>query len=1004
MRDTYGFCTGLAPLYLTCSPGAAELAAPGRPGVCGLPPGNNGISYDFKFTVPELCQALSLVLNPIKVPKTGGVVIATATLIDSAFKGVSGKTITFSLPSAAGVLLKPSAVTDAQGNASVTILTGTTAIAAQVTAADDAGDQAMAPLTVFTPDPALPNGLTAADVARRPGETDRQVLERLYKTAIPPSVFSNPALLGPFGPFQPGVSNNVYAALSSLPGVPQNIREGLWKNVCGGYQGQVLDLFNALRVHPATAHYFTNLDYGPVQAYAGGHHAVVLFDHGTDWKKTGDVLDPWISQSPKIYPQAAWNVQMVGTAAPDTSTNAGVYPLTGANAYPQGASKMLQAQRPFRPLDPPLDNETYTMQFIIQGPVRAVVTDKNDRTVGKLSNGTIVSQIPGSGFYLLTDTGGSPYYYFYLSDRVDYDLGLAATGSGKVNVLISSSKNTAATALNLEYPDIPVAAGTTASIPLKYQDIGKALTVDGGQINPIAIAPPGVMLSGSPETRVTVIAPGILQAGQEAGQTFVVTNATAIEEGIDSITLQVSDPSQIASLSVSANGNQFGMPAAPGVHPSNTFTFLPPVTVRIASSVGFGVVAKAGSTVTSDVQVNLTALHASVSKPVTGLPVTVLSGPSPIPTATATAARTPTPTRTPTRTPARTSTRTPIRTATPKPTFTQTPIPTATPKPGTPVITGIPGTVLVGGSFVINGSGFTANPMVNFFVATASGPFNAGPFIPTSKSATQLTVKVAATVSPGQGFVAVQVVNTDKGFLASNLAYALLQGSPAAGIPSIKSINGARLASTSADPSYAANNVETVIAQGALVRLGGTAFDALNGVAIDLFCACPGGKTGPFFLNPGNAGLTSTLLTFTLPAKGKPNSPPTGPGSFVVSNAGAGKTYLRKSNAVSAPVGAKISVISATQLGSTITVNGTGLSTLTVINLFNTQGSSVVNLGGLKPGGTPKIPLTFVNENSFTFARPAGAMAGASYVQALNPPFVPYTSSGNARGGAFTLK
>ena len=62
-----------------------------------------------------------------------------------------------------------------------------------------------------------------------------------------------------------------------------------------------------------------------------------------------------------------------------------------------------------------------------------------------------------------------------------------------------------------------------------------------------------------------------------------------------------------------------------------------------------------------------------------------------------------------------------------------------------------------------------------------------------------------------------------------------------------------------------------------------------------------------------------------------------------------------------------------------------------------------MNLGGLKAGGAPKIALTVVNANQFTFTGPAGAVAGPSYVQALNPPFVPFTSSGNAPGGAFTL-
>jgi hypothetical protein len=107
---------------------------------------------------------------------------------------------------------------------------------------------------------------------------------------------------------------------------------------------------------------------------------------------------------------------------------------------------------------------------------------------------------------------------------------------------------------------------------------------------------------------------------------------------------------------------------------------------------------------------------------------------------------------------------------------------------------------------------------------------------------------------------------------------------------------------------------------------------------------------------------------------------------------------------VSVPIGAQISVKLVTQLGGIITVNGTGFSKLTVINLFNTQGATVENLGGLGAGGKPKIILTVASDTKFTFSRPAGAVAGPSYVQALNPPFVPFSSSGTAPGGAFPLK
>src|SRR5579875_594487 len=261
---------------------------------------------------------------------------------------------------------------------------------------------------------------------------------------------------------------------------------------------------------------------------------------------------------------------------------------------------------------------------------------------------------------------------------------------------------------------------------------------------------------------------------------------------------------------------------------------------------------------------------------------------TPTPTATPTASRTATrtPTATPTssatvtETPTRTPTGTPPGTPSETPSETPTPAATATPIVG-PFIEKIPSTILVGCSFLIQGFGYTAGSVVNFFIATSTGSVNAGPFTPVTKTSTALTVNVPATTPLGQGFVAVQVVNTDQGFVFSNLANALLAAAPGSGIPSLSAINGVGLAATSSDPNFATDNVETVVAQGSTVSLGGSGFDSTNGVAVDLFCACTGGKVGPFFINPGNPGLSATLLKFSLAAKGQPNSPPSGPGSFV---------------------------------------------------------------------------------------------------------------------------
>jgi hypothetical protein len=334
-------------------------------------------------------------------------------------------------------------------------------------------------------------------------------------------------------------------------------------------------------------------------------------------------------------------------------------------------------------------------------------------------------------------------------------------------------------------------------------------------------------------------------------------------------------------------------------------------------------------------------------------------------------------------------------------------VPTATPKPGNPVITAMTNPILVGGNFIINGRNFSKKPMVNFFVASASvaGGVNEGPFTPSTISATQLKVLVPATKSQGEGFVSVQVVNTDQlTFPVSNLGYALLQGLAGAGLPSITGINGHPLAATSIQPGFATANVETILTPGAAVVINGTGFDVAHGVAVDVFCGkdCPpNGKLKTIFLNPGDPKLKSNSITFTLLA-----TAPTGPASLRMSNAGAAipRTYAAQSAAVSVPIGARIIVTKVTQIGSTLIVDGAGFSKLTVINFFNSHNGGVVNLGGLKPDGTPRIPLTPVSSTRFTFIKPAGAAAGPSFVQALNPPFVPFTSSGNDPCGAFTLK
>jgi hypothetical protein len=173
------------------------------------------------------------------------------------------------------------------------------------------------------------------------------------------------------------------------------------------------------------------------------------------------------------------------------------------------------------------------------------------------------------------------------------------------------------------------------------------------------------------------------------------------------------------------------------------------------------------------------------------------------------------------------------------------------------------------------------------------------------------------------------------------------------------------------------------------VEIEGTGF---NDPRVNLYTFA--GNVGP--LVP-LAGGTSSRIGVTIP-----NDAPTGQGSIEVAN--APYTGNVRSNAVSVGVGPRIGISMIIQSGTTVTVYGSGFSPLTLINFFNQQGGHrVVNLGGINADGSPRIPVEFITENDFRFEVPAGAVDGPAFIEALNPPFIPGSTSGNDPEGAFPL-
>ena len=307
----------------------------------------------------------------------------------------------------------------------------------------------------------------------------------------------------------------------------------------------------------------------------------------------------------------------------------------------------------------------------------------------------------------------------------------------------------------------------------------------------------------------------------------------------------------------------------------------------------------------------------------------------------------------------------------------------------------LPSAQPVGSAIALTGAGITSGSLLKIFVATSNGVVDV---IPNGLAPTSTTYATWNGTLPfpwpvggqsanilGNGFVSMFLVRSDKGFDSSNLQGAVLLGNAGLGVPSITQLGGIDLSATSSELSIATANVEGVIARGAPLTITGSGFAS---PVVNIFTAS--GNVGP--LSPTSSSGTS--VTVDIPANA-----PIGPGSVQVVNA-TGSFFA--SNAVSMPIGELVTISSVEVNGNTITVNGTGFNSLTVINLFAGSGGNVINAGGLS-GGSPNIPLTIVNNTQFTFTRPNGLDAGAAFVEAINPPFIPFASSGTNPAGAFVL-
>lgn len=148
--------------------------------------------------------------------------------------------------------------------------------------------------------------------------------------------------------------------------------------VCGGYQAKVLAFLDAAKWSndPEMKKLFDAYDYGPIEAYYGGHQAVVIYPKGKDWITEGIVLDPWITQSPKTYTIQEWAGRFgahsyYGIRGSSPYVEAKEYPTCGGTYVKPGERKLTKEEMAWISSLPP--GERAKVQKITDPNLRSMI-------------------------------------------------------------------------------------------------------------------------------------------------------------------------------------------------------------------------------------------------------------------------------------------------------------------------------------------------------------------------------------------------------------------------------------------------------------------------------------------------------------------------------------------------------------------------------------------------------------------------------------------------------
>lgn len=253
---------------------------------------------------------------------------------------------------------------------------------------------------------------------------------------------------------------------------------------CGGYQGKVLQLLSNIKFNsdPCVSAWLDDWDYGPIEAIWGGHQAVVIYPHGTTWTDTGLVLDPWITQSPKVYTIQNWAFEFAlgtrngirGSSVYDENRE---YPTAGGDYVPPGGVKLSPEENDYMrnlPLEKqerlkkmaPVDRKTWLMQAVrkqiqnttlsVNSPLDVYMTDDEGHFTGFV-NGNFMGDLPDVSFRRFLRADGHYWTEVEYPAGRNYRVVMYGTGDGQARVF-STVGESGATGVAYQY-DFSVSTG-----------------------------------------------------------------------------------------------------------------------------------------------------------------------------------------------------------------------------------------------------------------------------------------------------------------------------------------------------------------------------------------------------------------------------------------------------------------------------------------------------------------------------------------------------------------